>query len=70
MAPLNVLEKLAEGEIVEEGLAATVLGELPDILGKTDPPKPAKDLDREYWYYSVPAAGGRYYGSVGQPSPR
>ena len=69
MAPLKVLERVAEGEAVGEELAATVLGELPDILGKMEPPKPAKDPEREYWYYSVPAAGVRYYGSVGRPSP-
>ena len=58
MAPLHLIDKVSEGTTVEPQLAPELVGELTDILERSE----STDSDRSYWYYSVPAAGARYYG--------
>ena len=54
--------KIVEDETVGSELASTVVAELTDILDQAERPEPSKDLEIDYWYYSVPLAGVRYYG--------
>ena len=69
MSRLSLLDKIIEDETVETELASTVVGELTDILDQAERPEPAKDLDLDYWYYSVPLAGVRYYSFPQRSSP-
>lgn len=59
MTPLHLIDKSLEGNTVEPELAPGVVEELNRILEKSEP---TADTDEDYWYYSVPVAGVRYYG--------
>ena len=59
MAPLYLIDKGLEGNTVKPDLAPGVVEELNRILEKSGP---TADTDGDYWYYSVPVAGVRYYG--------
>ena len=58
MAPLHLLDKASEENTVEPELAPELVEELTDILERSGP----KNSGRAYMYYSMPAAGVRYYG--------
>ena len=65
MSQLRLLDKTVEEDKVEAELASTVVSELTDILEHAE--RPATDGD--YWHYSIPLAGVRYYGFPELSSP-
>ena len=69
MSGLRLIEPIVEKGTVEPRAGPNGSGELTDILEKADMPEPTPELDRAYWYYSVPLAGVRYYGFQQRSSP-
>jgi hypothetical protein len=69
MGTLKVLDKTQEADILPEGRPPAAPEEIANFLEEAGPPPPGTHQGATFWFYSVPLAGVRYYGLVGDPPP-
>ena len=69
MSRLPLLDQEQEKKSAESPLASTVVGELTDILEKSERQAPAADHGVPHWYYTAPMPGVRCYGFPPRSSP-
>lgn len=61
MVPFQLQEKVQVVENPSRKLNATAVQQVADILEEAEKVEEAQGPKTDYWYYSVPSAGVRYY---------